>query len=142
MKPRCPLTRIRIMTNFEELPSTSRVIAPLAIPAALSCPAQEPAAQATFNPRPVTIWSDGTRMAGDLYVPLDLKEGGKRAAILFCAGTGGTKAGNGAQYAKRFVSEGYVVLAFDYRGWGASDCKLMMTAPMAKPDEQGEGTLR
>ena len=92
--------------------------------------------------RHVTIWSDGTRMAGDLYVPRDLKDGDKRAAVLFCAGTGGTKKGNGALYAKRFVTEGFVVLAFDYRGWGESNCKLMMTEPMPAPDEKGEVTVK
>jgi dipeptidyl aminopeptidase/acylaminoacyl peptidase len=95
-----------------------------------------------YQVRSVTIWSDGTRMAGDLYVPADLKEGEKRAAILFCAGTGGTKKNNGALYGARFAKEGFVVLAFDYRGWGESDCKLMMTEPMPKPDEKGEITVK
>ena len=81
-------------------------------------------------------------MAGDLYVPRDLKAGEKRAAVLFCAGTGGTKNGNGALYAKRFVAEGFVVLAFDYRGWGESDCRLMMTEPMPTPNEKGEVTVK
>lgn len=95
-----------------------------------------------YQVRSVTIWSDGTRMAGDLYVPADLKDGEKRAAILFCAGTGGTKKNNGALYGARFAKEGFVVLAFDYRGWGESDCKLMMTEPMPKPDEKGEVTVK
>ena len=98
--------------------------------------------KAVYEIRNITIWSDGTRMAGDLYVPNGLKDGEKRAAILFCAGTGGTKKGNGAQYGKRFVKEGFIVLAFDYRGWGESDCKLMMTEPMPKPDEKGEVTVK
>ena len=106
---------------------------------AITHAAEEPAAP---DIRRVTIWSDGTRMAGDLYVPRDVKDGEKRAAVLFCAGTGGTKKGNGAQYAKRFVTEGFVVLAFDYRGWGESDCKLMMTEPMPAPDEKGEVTVK
>jgi len=95
-----------------------------------------------YQVRAVTIWSDGTRMAGDLYVPADLKEGEKRAAILFCAGTGGTKKNNGALYGARFAREGFVVLAFDYRGWGESDCRLMLTEPMPKPDEKGEVTVK
>ncbi len=98
--------------------------------------AQQPAAEI----RHVTLWSDGTRMAGDLYLPHDLKEGEKRAAVLFCAGTAGTKAGNGALYANRFVKEGFVVLAFDYRGWGESDCKLMMTELMPKQTD-ADGTI-
>lgn len=97
---------------------------------------------AGYEVRHVTIWSDGTRMAGDLYVPGDLKEGEKRGAILFCAGTAGTKKGNGAQYGVRFVKEGFVVLAFDYRGWGESDCKLMMPEPMPKADADGTITVK
>jgi acetyl esterase/lipase len=95
-----------------------------------------------FEVRQVTVWSDGTRMAGDLYVPGNLKDGEKRAAILFCAGTAGTKKGNGALYATRFVKEGFVVLAFDYRGWGESDARLMMPEPMPKPDEDGTVTVK
>jgi len=100
--------------------------------------AQEPEAEI----RHVTIWSDGTRMAGDLYVPRDLKEGEKRATVLFCAGTGGVKKGNGALYANRFVKEGFVVLAFDYRGWGESDCKLTLPEPMPKVDADGTVTVK
>ncbi|MEP6673377.1 MAG: alpha/beta fold hydrolase [Chthoniobacter sp.] len=95
-----------------------------------------------YQVRPVTIWSDGTRMAGDLYLPTDLKDGEKRAAIVFCAGTGGTKKNNGALYGARFAREGFVVLAFDYRGWGESDGKLMLAEPMPKPDEKGEVTVK
>lgn len=95
-----------------------------------------------FVKRPVAIYSDGIKMAGDLYLPAGLKDGERRAAIVFCAGTGGTKAGNGAQYAKRFASEGYVVLAFDYRGWGESDGKLLPVEPLPKPDAKGEVTAR
>ncbi len=105
--------------------------------------AQGSAESATdFEIRQVAIWSDGTRMAGDLYVPRDLKEGEKRAAIVFCAGTAGVKAGNGGLYARRLVKEGFVVLAFDYRGWGESDCKLVMTEPMPPVDASGVMTVK
>jgi len=104
------------------------------------CRAENP--PRNFDLRHVTIWSDGTRMAGDLYVPKGMKDGEKRAAIVFCAGTGGTKKGNGALYGVRFAREGFVVLAFDYRGWGESDCKLMLMEPMPKPDEKGEITVK
>jgi len=108
-------------------------------------PSAPPAPASSAPPhdlRHVTIWSDGTRMAGDLYIPAGMKEGEKRAAVLFCAGTGGTKKGNGALYANRFVKEGFVVLAFDYRGWGESDCKLMMTEPMPQADADGTLTVK
>jgi len=42
---------------------------------------------------PVTILSDGTRMAGDLDLPQTRAEGVKLPGIVFCAGTGGTKKG-------------------------------------------------
>lgn len=98
--------------------------------------------EANFTVKPVTIWSDGTRMAGDLYLPDDLKPGEKRPAILFCAGTGGVKKGNGGLYGRRFAREGFVVLTFDYRGWGESDCKLMLVEPAPQPDEKGEITVK
>lgn len=110
-------------------------VASLAFPSA----ADEPL---NYSIKPVTIWSDGTRMAGDLYLPNDLKPDEKRATILFCAGTAGVKKGNGGLYGRRFAKEGFIVLAFDYRGWGESDCKLMMTGPMPKPDEKGEITVK
>ena len=47
-----------------------------------------------------------------------------------------------AGLAGNISSEGFVVLAFDYRGWGESDCRLMMTAPRSKPDEKGEVTVK
>ena len=40
--------------------------------------------------REVTIWSDGVRMVGDLYLPKGLKKDEKLPAVLFCAGTSGT----------------------------------------------------
>src|ERR1700727_2857561 len=39
----------------------------------------------------VTIWSDGTRMAGDVYRPKNLKPDDKLPAIVFIHGTGGVK---------------------------------------------------
>ncbi len=99
-------------------------------------------ASPNFEVRHVTIWSDGTRMVGDLYVPKGMKDGEKRPGIVFCAGTGGTKKNNGALYGVRFAKEGLVVLAFDYRGWGESDSKLMLMEPMPKPDDKGEVTVK
>lgn len=36
--------------------------------------------------REVIIWSEGTRMAADLFLPDDLRDGEKRPAILLCHG--------------------------------------------------------
>jgi uncharacterized protein len=92
--------------------------------------------------RAVVIWSDGTRMAGDLYLPKDRKEGEKFPAIVLCAGTGGTKAGTQARVGAIFASKGYVALAFDYRGWGMSESQLMAVEPQPKPDEKNELTIK
>ena len=38
--------------------------------------------------RTVSIWSDGTRMAGHLYLPKDRKPGDKLPAVVLCAEIG------------------------------------------------------
>ncbi len=87
----------------------------------------------------VVIWSDGTRMAGDLYLPKNRKPDEKLPAVVFCNGTGGTKAGGGGQrIGPRFAQNGFAYLVFDYRGWGESDSKLMMLDKMPKLDAKGE----
>lgn len=96
----------------------------------------------TVEMRPVAIFSDGTRMAGDLYLPKGLKAEDKLPAIVLCAGTGGTKGGTQARLAPLFVEKGYIVLAFDYRGWGQSESQLMAKEPQPRPDEQNEMTLK
>ncbi len=116
--------------------------------------AAQPAATTTGEPtaaaptlddvekRPVVIFSDGTRMAGDLYLPKNRKPEEKLPAIVLCAGTGGTKGGTQARVAPIFARNGYVVLAFDYRGWGESESQLMAVEPQPKPDEKNEMTLK
>ncbi len=101
-----------------------------------------PSLPATVERRPVTIWSDGTKMAGDLYLPKEVNEEDKLPAIVFVAGTGGTKKGSAARMAPLFVDKGFVFLAFDYRGWGESESKLLMLEPMPQPNEAGEITVK
>jgi len=96
----------------------------------------------TVERRPVTIFSDGTRMAGDLYLPKGLKATDKLPAIVLCAGTGGTKGGTQARLAPLFAEKGYIVLAFDYRGWGQSESQLMAVEQQPKPDEKNEMTIK
>jgi dipeptidyl aminopeptidase/acylaminoacyl peptidase len=91
----------------------------------------------TVEKREVVIFSDGTRMAGDLYLPKGLKPEDRRPAIVLCAGTGGTKGGSGARLGAIFAQAGYVALAFDYRGWGESDSKLITLEKQPRPDDQG-----
>ena len=115
----------------------------------LTAPAVKAKAKATPPPLPenveertVTVWSDGTRMAGDVYRPKNLAPDAKAPAIVLCAGTGGTKGGTQARVARLFAKEGYVVLAFDYRGWGFSESQLMAVEQQPTPGDKNEMTLK
>lgn len=86
--------------------------------------------------REVTIWSEGTRMAGDLYLPKSTRDVDRLPAIVMSHGWGGTKAGL-VGYAAAFAAEGYIVLAFDYRGWGKSGGRLVAKDAAATPNADG-----
>jgi dipeptidyl aminopeptidase/acylaminoacyl peptidase len=105
---------------------------------------------ATYPPLPddverssVTIWSDGTRMAGDVYRPKNLKPTDKVPGIVFVHGTGGVKKTPfSIRIATAFAQRGYIFLNFDYRGWGESESRLLMLENMPEPDEKGELTIK
>jgi len=92
--------------------------------------------------RHVDIWSDGTRISGDLWYPKEFKGGEKRPAILLCSGWGGTRTHLNNAYAPLFAKAGYFVLTFDYRGWADSDSRLVVMDKMPLPDENGVVTVR
>ena len=98
--------------------------------------AQRSADADSVEMRKVSIWSEGTRMAGDLYYPKTMKAEDRLPAIVLSHGWGGTKAGL-RDYATRFAMEGYIALAFDYRGWGESDGRLVVNGDMPKADADG-----
>ena len=82
--------------------------------------------------RPVDIWSDGTRLSGTIIRPQGMKAADKLPAIILCHGWGGLRAHLNAAIAPLFARAGYVVLTFDYRGWGDSDSRLVIKGTMAK----------
>ena len=92
--------------------------------------------------RPVHIWSDGTRMAGDLWLPAGFGEGSDASAILLTHGWGGTRDHLNSTYAPKFADAGFVVLTFDYRGWADSHSRLVIIGEQPKPDADGEVTVR
>ncbi|MBI3882512.1 MAG: prolyl oligopeptidase family serine peptidase [Verrucomicrobia bacterium] len=104
--------------------------------------AARPALPENVEKRDVTIFCDGVRMAGDLYLPKGLKPDEKLPAIVFCNGTGGTKGGTGGRLGPIFATNGYIALAFDYRGWGASDSKLIALDKQPRPDAKGEVNVK
>ena len=69
----------------------------------------------------VTFYSQGCKLMGDLYRPDNLGDGETRAGILLCHGYTGVKDLYLPDNAAALVAEGYVVLAFDYKGWGESE---------------------
>ncbi len=92
--------------------------------------------------RAVDIWSEGTRMSGDLWLPEGFGDGADRPAILLTHGWGGERAHLNQSYAPKFARGGFVVLTFDYRGWADSDSRLVIVGDQPKPDANGEITVR
>ncbi len=88
--------------------------------------------------RSVHFWSDGTRLAGDLTYPADFSADQKYPCIVMCHGWGGVKSHLNAQIGPRFAKAGYVVFTFDYRGWGASNSRLVVDGDLPKPDADGK----
>ena len=84
-----------------------------------------------------TIWSEGTRLAADLFVPDGLAPGERRPAVLLCHGWGGVKEHLSATYAPWFCKAGLVALTFDYRGWGESESKLLLEGKQPDPGADG-----
>jgi dienelactone hydrolase len=89
----------------------------------------------------ITIWSDGVRLAGDLYKPKDLKANEKLPGILLVAGWGGSKENLKRNYAPQFAKRGFIVLAFDYKSWGQSDGPLVPIDSLAQTEEAAEVDL-
>ncbi len=93
--------------------------------------AQQQAAAANFKApdnldfRRVNISSEGVRMHGEI---LSLKSlaGKKLPTIIQAHGWGGTAAGF-RRDSIDLANAGYLVLSFDYRGWGESDSRLILT---------------
>jgi hypothetical protein len=85
--------------------------------------------------RQATIISEGTRMTAELF-SLKEKEGKALPTIILCHGWGGTAALLRPD-AVRFARAGYFVVTFDYRGWGASEGRVVLTKP-AKRGKPGE----
>jgi len=90
----------------------------------------------------ITLFSEGTRIAADLFVPDDLPPGETRPGILLCHGWAGPKAHLSATYAPYFCKAGFVCLTFDYRGWFDSDARLITPEGQPEVDEDGTMTLR
>jgi dienelactone hydrolase len=87
----------------------------------------EPPADLRFQKR--IIISEGTRMAAEVFALKSL-DGKRLPTIIMCHGWGG-EAKDLRPDAIVFARAGYLVVTFDYRGWSASDGRIVLTAPVS-----------
>ncbi len=92
--------------------------------------------------RSVDIWSEGTRIAGDLWFPPGLDAGATAPAILMSHGWGGVRDHLNGAYAGDFARAGFIVLTIDYRGWGESDSRLVLAEAQPRADPGGIAAAR
>ena len=76
--------------------------------------------------RRADIISDGVRLNAHLFHPK--ASDSPLPVVIMSHGWGGTAAGLESQ-AAAFAGAGYFVVAFDYRGWGESDARLVLDGP-------------
>jgi dienelactone hydrolase len=90
----------------------------------------------------ITIWSQGVRLAGDIYKPKGLKPTDKLPGILLIPGWGGSKKNLETNYAPHFAEQGFVVLTFDFKSWGESDGPLLASQALPPTEEAAEATVK
>jgi dipeptidyl aminopeptidase/acylaminoacyl peptidase len=83
-------------------------------------------------PKPVTFYSEGVKLVGDVYLPEDIKPGERRAGVVLCHGYTGVRNIYLPDNARVLAEAGYVVLNFDYKGWGDSDGPKTRLAPYSR----------
>jgi dipeptidyl aminopeptidase/acylaminoacyl peptidase len=71
--------------------------------------------------KPVSFFSEGCKLTGDLYLPDRPGRGARRAGIVLCHGYTGVKDLYLPDNARVLAESGYVVLTFNYKGWGGSE---------------------
>jgi uncharacterized protein len=82
--------------------------------------------------RPVSFYSEGVRLVGDLYTPETSTPSGRRAGVVLCHGYTGVKDLYLPDNARVLNEAGYVVLTFDYKGWGESEGPRSRLAPYSR----------
>ena len=82
--------------------------------------------------KPVTFYSEGIKLVGDLYYPEDIGAGERRGGVVLCHGYTGVKDLYLPDNARVLNEAGYVVLTFDYKGWGDSEGPKTRLAPYSR----------
>jgi dipeptidyl aminopeptidase/acylaminoacyl peptidase len=81
---------------------------------------------------PVTFYSEGVKLVGDVYRPDGLAPGDRRAGVLLCHGYTGVKDIYLPDNARVLNDAGYVAMVFDYKGWGDSEGSRSRLAPWSR----------
>ena len=80
----------------------------------------------------ISFYSEGVKLDGDLYYPDDLKDGERRAGVVLCHGYTGVKDLYLPDNAQVLNEAGYMVMTFDYKGWGESEGARTRLAPYSR----------
>lgn len=86
--------------------------------------------------RSANVMSEGVRLHAELF-SLKTLAGKPLPTIIMAHGWGGTAA-NFRRDAIDFAKAGYLVVTFDYRGWGESDSRLILTGPSPVKPTSGQ----
>jgi fermentation-respiration switch protein FrsA (DUF1100 family) len=81
--------------------------------------------------RPVSFYSEGVKLVGDVYVPDDLPSGERRAGVVLCHGYTGVKDIYLPDNARVLNEAGYVAMTFDYKGWVTARVRARASRPGA-----------
>jgi dienelactone hydrolase len=82
--------------------------------------------------RTANVMSEGVRLNAELF-SLKSLAGKPLPTVIMAHGWGGTAA-NFRRDAIDLANAGYMVITFDYRGWGQSDGRIVLTSPPEKKD--------
>jgi pimeloyl-ACP methyl ester carboxylesterase len=83
----------------------------------------------------VKYYCDGSLIEADFYRPDTINAGVRLPAIVLCHGFGGIRNSLLPIYATRFVTAGYLVLAFDFRGFGGSEGRKNRIIPLEQIED-------
>jgi uncharacterized protein len=82
--------------------------------------------------KPVSFYSEGVKLVGDVYYPDGIRAGERRAGVVLCHGYTGVKDLYLPDNARVLNEAGYVAMTFDYKGWGDSGGPRGRLAPYSR----------
>jgi hypothetical protein len=82
--------------------------------------------------QPISFYSEGVRLVGDVYVPDGIRVGERPPGVVLCHGYTGVKDIYLPDNARVLNEAGFVALTFDYKGWGDSEGSRSRLAPYSR----------